>query len=289
MQGCSRAVHPATRKWFFPVFDGWCRRGFTGAFGRVMRVRGPCGAGKSSLAALLCCQAGAKVATWHFCVRQQPDSLDACIAVRSLVYRLAVNLPSFRAALLAMHSAGADDSAGAGSGGGGDGSRATWQSSLRQIVDASSALELFEKLMVVPLRTVSPPSHRYIVAVVDGVDTNQSFTRNPLLQVRALCAQMTHTQCSDECAVSLQIVSREWGRLPHWVGLVLTSTADDALGVPTPLDHSKAVRVDPLDSNGREDARKYIAAALAHRVLPSTDVPAAGACVTPPVASLAVP
>jgi hypothetical protein len=157
--------HPITRGWFFDQFERWCASGLTRPCGRTMVLRGPPGIGKSSLAAALCCHSGGRVLSYHFCESADSNSRDPATILRAIAYRLAGTLRDYRTELL---SALAD---------------ATTSEALLNTVRLGTPSEVFDAVLARPLLRVSPPSNKWAIVVVDGVDVDTSFSSNAFLQV----------------------------------------------------------------------------------------------------------
>jgi hypothetical protein len=195
----ARRCHLATRGWFFDAVERWCASGMTKPWSRVLTIKGPAGAGKTTLLAALCCQSGGKVLTHHFNDPFDTRSQEPVAVVRTLAYRLAGNLRSYRRQLLTL---------------GGPALHAAWQT--------ASPVEAFTRLLLEPLGRVPPPPHKWALAVVDGVDTTLAFDQNPLLQVRVRhFGKRPHTRPvaqgprpSRACIVTGSVPRAERGLLP---------------------------------------------------------------------------
>jgi hypothetical protein len=105
-------------------------------------------------------QPGFQVATYHFCDARDARSCDPVTIVRTLAFRLAGSLRSYRRELLGMAK--------------GEGLLSAWT--------CATPLAAFDRLLVEPLSRVPPPPNKWVVAVLDGIDAN-SFDSNPMLQV----------------------------------------------------------------------------------------------------------
>lgn len=194
------------RTWLAEALERW--RTTPDRASRIFWITGDPGVGKSAFIAHMTHFGRDKVIAAQFVEWDKPDHRDARRVVRSLTFQLATRLPDYRRLLLLLPEI-AD-------------------------LDRKDPAELFDYLLVNPLRTaIAGGRERYLI-VIDALDEGGDADRNPIVEVLA----------------------RNASRLPDWLGLVVTSRPESA--VQTPLQGLSPFVLDTRSNANRADLRDFL-------------------------------
>jgi hypothetical protein len=207
------------RTWLFEAIDQW--RGAVDRDSRLFWIVGDPGVGKSAFAAHLTHFGRDKVIAAQFVEWDKSDHRDARHVVRSIAFQIATRLPDYRRLLLTMPEI----------------------ANLEQ----KDPTELFDYLLVNPLRSVICGGRERYLIVIDALDEAGDSGRNPLAEMLA----------------------RDAHRLPDWIGLVVTSRPESA--VKTPLQGLNPIVLDTRSEANREDLRDYLRHQLAPQLIDRAD------------------
>ncbi len=205
------------RQWLFEAVEQW--RQDTKQDSRLFWIMGSPGVGKSAFAAQLTHTRGDIVIAAQFVEWDQPDHRNAERVIRSLAFQLATRLPDYRRLLLTLPEINELDN-----------------SDLKRQKNAS---ELFNYLLINPLKLVIGGGHERYLIVIDALDEAGEAGRNPLVEMLARNAE----------------------RLPDWIGLVVTSRPE--YDVKTPLQALNPISIDTQSESNRADIRDYLRNELA--------------------------
>ncbi|NBV87435.1 MAG: hypothetical protein EBS01_14490, partial [Verrucomicrobia bacterium] len=188
---------------------------------RVFWICADPGWGKSAVAARLAHSARARVMAVHFCSHGKPHRNDARLVVRSIAFQMATQLPDYRNQLLAL----CDDNLAVANRG--------------LTIDQMTASELFDFLLACPLeqsiRGDRNAKDRHLI-VLDGLDES--------------------LQPGDTCGSELvNLLAAEFGKLPDWLGLVVTSRREDR--VVRQLNVFGMRHFESGDAKNQADIRSY--------------------------------
>ncbi len=199
------------RQWLFEAVEQWRRD--TKLDSRLFWIMGAPGVGKSAFAAQLTHTRSDTVIAAQFVEWDKPDHRNAPRVVRSLAFQLATRLPDYRKLLLTLPEIAE--------------------------LDRKDATELFDYLLVNPLRSVIHGGRERYLIVIDALDEAGDAGRNPLVEMLARNAQ----------------------RLPDWLGLVVTSRPE--FDVKTPLQALNPFSLDTRSESNRADICDYLRRELA--------------------------
>lgn len=178
---------PGTREWAFAEIASWLNCAAEGAStmpkeasaAAIFWVLGGGGVGKSVLTAELMRRHFPQVAAWHFCRHDDKDKSAPPALLRSLAAMLCHRLSGFEAALR-------------------EGSAA--------VLLSSDPQELFEGLVLAPLKHVTPPAQPMLI-ILDALDEIPKEVQKPLLDV----------------------ITRQLTQLPPWLRLFVTSREESQI------------------------------------------------------------
>jgi len=233
---------PGTRQWLFTDLEAWRRRSEAGYSFRVELgfatcpfyvLTAPSGFGKSLALSQYIVQRPHKVLAWHFCRRDDERSRNARRAIRSMAFQFAQKLLPFRESLAQIFlAAGYERREDLVSG------------------DALSTRELFDTLVLGPLKSCTAPSvangeGKYVI-VLDGFETGSDKDGNALGGA----------------------VLRHLRRLPHWIGMIL-STRPDTPVIQALQDQKLSItQLDfmTFEDEQDQDVQMYVEHAFARRL-----------------------
>ncbi len=199
------------RQWLFDAVENWRRN--TTLDSRLFWIQGAPGVGKSAFAAQLTHTRGDTVIAAQFCEWDKPDHRDAKRVVCSLAFQLATRLPDYRKLLLTLPEI--------------------------TELDRKNPSELFQYLLVDPLRHVINGGRQRYLIVIDALDEAGEVERNPLVEMLARDAQL----------------------LPDWLGVVVTSRPE--FDVKISLQALNPFPIDTASDSNRADIRDYLRRELA--------------------------
>ena len=180
---------------------------------RIFWIKGDPGIGKSAFAAHLSQCERNKVIAVHFCEYDKQHDNTSQQIIKNLAFQIAAHLPDYRKHLL-------------------------------DILDVTelhnkNAAELFDVLLVNPLRNTIAGSRKHYLIIIDALDEASSKGLNALSGILARHAQS----------------------LPDWIGILITSRPEMDVSLPLqPL--APFILENSLESN-REDIRCYLRSELA--------------------------
>ncbi|SDC81242.1 tetratricopeptide repeat protein [Paraburkholderia lycopersici] len=215
------------RQWVFDAYQHWVDHQ---PASRLFWIKAGPGTGKTALAANLATRnRNTVVANW-FCSTNGAALRSPERAVRSLAYQLALRLEDYRVRLLralgiSAHSVAdrLDDS--------------------RKALDKLNPHELLDLLVIEPLGKdqLIWREHKLVI-LIDALDeATDEAGNNPLAD----------------------FIAQDLGRLPDWVGLVVTSRPESA--VVSRLQRYRPFELDAQDERNRADLREWYARHLANR------------------------
>jgi hypothetical protein len=149
-------AHFTGRHWVFGAIHEWL--GDPRA-SRLFWIRGLPGAGKSAIAAWLCCW-HPHVVGFHFCRHGDPMSTDPRRCVQSIAHQLSTKLPDYRKSLKAVKN-------------------------LSSLIEKAAAQDLFHELIVRPLAPQPAPSDGKVMIVIDALDEVTHGPENELAELLA--------------------------------------------------------------------------------------------------------
>jgi tetratricopeptide (TPR) repeat protein len=194
------------RKWLFEAVERW--RQDTTQDSRLFWIMGAPGVGKSAFAAKLTHMRGDTVIAAQFCEWDKPDHKNAQRVIRSIAFQIATRLPDFRKLLLLLPEIGN--------------------------LDQKKATELFDYLIVNPMRLgINGGRERYLI-VIDALDEAREGFHNPLADILAQNAK----------------------NLPDWIRIVITSRPEK--DVVNPLQDLKPFIFDTETEENCADIRNYL-------------------------------
>lgn len=199
------------RTWLFESIERW--RTAAERSSRLFWIMGEPGVGKSAAVAHLAHFGRDKVIAAQFVEWDKPDHRDPHRVIRNLAFQLATRLPDYRKLLLALPEIGA--------------------------LDKKRPPELFDYLLLGPLKLVIRGGRQRYLIVIDALDEAGDATRNPLVETLA----------------------RHAPQLPEWIGLVVTSRPESV--VKTPLQGLNPFLLDTAIEENRADLIDYIRHQLA--------------------------
>lgn len=208
------------RNWLFEAVEQW--RTASGTSSRLFWITGDPGVGKSTFAANITHFGRDKVIAAQFVEWDKPDHRDARRVIRSLAFQLATRLPDYRKLLLTLPEIAE--------------------------LDRKAPAELFDYLLVTPLKTAIVGGRERQIIVIDALDEAGEVGRNPLVEMLA----------------------RHAPHLPDWLGLVVTSRPESA--VHAPLQGLNPFVLDTRTEANRKDLRDYLHAELAPQLHDRVDV-----------------
>jgi len=217
LEGYGTRFVPGTRQWVFKEIDKWLADNGTGRC-RVL-LAGP-GFGKTAIVARLCESRRDAVVGVHLCRHNHSAKRDPGRMVRTLTHQIANAIPEYRAAL--EHK----------------------EAQLAKEVDALGTTELFDLLLVQPLRTIRMECCKMLV--IDALDEAEHDKKNELLH----------------------LIKTDFSRLPKWLKVLVTGRPE------VPITESlRTLRPTELDAEGYAedcelDVEIFLRHVLKHRVLP---------------------
>jgi hypothetical protein len=207
------------REWLFEAVEKW--RKDTRKDSRLFWITGDPGVGKSAFAARLTHTRSDTIIAAQFVEWDKPDHRDARRVVRSIAFQLATRLPDYRKLLLTLPEIAE--------------------------LDRKDPAELFDYLLVNPLKTaIHGGRNRYLI-VIDALDEAGESGRNALVDMLA----------------------RNAARLPDWLGIVVTSRPESA--VTGPFQGLNPTVLDTKTEDNKEDIRNYLRHHLATQLKDSQD------------------
>lgn len=199
------------RHWLFEAVENW--RLDRTSDSRLFWIMGAPGVGKSAFAAQLTHMRGDVIIGAQFCEWDKPDHHNASRIVRSIAFQLATRIPDYRKLLLTLPEIAE--------------------------LDRKNPSELFDYLLVNPLRLVIDDGRERYLIIIDALDEAFVAGQNPLVKMLAQNAQ----------------------RLPNWLGLVVTSRPE--FDVRTSLQALNPFPLDTQSESNRADIRDYLWCELA--------------------------
>jgi TIR domain len=192
------------RAWLFDALDEWVR---TRGTSRLLWITGDAGVGKSAFAAQLA-HTRPEVIAAQFIEWDKPDHRKPRRVICSIAFQLATRLPDYRKLLLTLPEI--------------------------DHLDQKDESELFDYLLVSPLRTAIGGGRAPHLIVIDALDEGGDSARNPLAEMLA----------------------RHASRLPDWLGMVITSRPESS--IITALQALDPVVLDTQTDANRGDLRDYL-------------------------------
>ena len=190
------------RTWILEAIESW--RTNASASPLFLLEGGP-GTGKSAITAKLCLDRQNTVAALHVCSYRNKDKANPSICVRSIAHQLSTHFDSYAEAL----------------------DRLDWD----RLKDAD-AMQLFDEVIVAPLRGVPKPQQTYLVAI-DALDEAKQDGENALVRL-----------LSDQAV-----------RLPAWLRVFATSRPE--VDVTSKLGKFQVFEIEAESSANLADIRAY--------------------------------
>lgn len=144
------------REWVIEAIDQWLKEETRE---RIFFLSGPPGVGKSTLSAWIAANR-LEISAAHFCHAMDSEKGDPRLAVQSLAYQLATQLPDYQERLLPILAAGEDR-------------------------DERNTHALFDRLLVAPFQGRYPSPERPVVLLIDAIDEVTRQGRNELAEFLA--------------------------------------------------------------------------------------------------------
>jgi len=195
------------REWLVEAIEQW-RKSNNQNHSRLFWIMGPPGSGKSAFAAHLAHYGKDKVIAVHFCEYDKPAHRDARRIVCTLAFQIATRLPDYRKLLLALPE--------------------------MSKLDLKTPSELFDYLIVYPLRHVIEGGRERSLLVIDALDEAGTNGRNELVELLA------HNAAG----------------LPDWIGLIVSSRPESDVTIP--LQSMNPFVLDTGSEANRADIRAYL-------------------------------